>query len=73
MEFCVNIILPYDVFDLVFSETLSFVYKNIFESQPEDCFIKRDETCRCYDCVISFNCIHTIKVVSDCTIVQGYS
>ena len=67
MESYFNIILPYYVFDLVFSEKLSFVYKKRFESQPEDSFIKKAETCRCYDCIISFNCTHTIKVASDCT------
>jgi len=32
MESYFNITLPYDVFDLVFSETLSFVYKIPFLS-----------------------------------------
>jgi len=41
MESYSNIILPYGVFDLVFSEMLSFVYKKLFESQPEDGFMKK--------------------------------
>jgi hypothetical protein len=38
--------------DLVFSETLSTVYKKTFGSQPEDGFMKKVETCRCYNFLI---------------------
>jgi hypothetical protein len=29
--------------------------------------MKKAETCRCYDCLIIFNCIHIMKVVLVCT------
>jgi len=39
--------------DLLFS-AMSFAYKNLYGSQPEDGFTKTAETCRCYDFVIIF-------------------
>jgi hypothetical protein len=39
--------------------TLSIVYKNLYGSQPEDGFMKKAETCRCYDFLITFqNYVH---------------
>jgi len=39
--------------------------KNLFRSQPEDGFMKKGETCRCYYCLI----IRIIKSALDCKII----
>jgi hypothetical protein len=60
-----TVLLPPGVNPIAVKYIYIYIINNLCESQPEDGFMKKAETCRCYDFfnLLSFNCISITKTV----------